>query len=114
MPWPHEGPRRECRGCKQEFPLTREHFGRHQHGRDGYHPHCRTCCRTRKKAQRAREAERRAGIRPPLPPGQLCDECCGLGHRRPFAGCPRCGLAYVLEPPVELVTRRAYEPAVAI
>jgi hypothetical protein len=105
--------RRECRTCKRKLPLNSENFGRHDHGRDGYHPHCRACCRVRKKAHRAARAARRAMNRPPLLPGQTCDECFDLGHRRPFAGCPRCKLAHVPLPPIELVTRRSYEAAIA-
>jgi hypothetical protein len=114
MPWRHEGPMRECKTCKRVLPLTREHFGLHDHGRDGFNPHCRVCYRLRKKAHRLAEQARRAQALPPLAPGQICDECCDLGHRRPAAGCPRCKLAYVPLPPVELVTRRSYEPAVAV
>jgi len=114
MPWRHDGPMRECRTCKRVLPLTGEHYGRHDHGRDGYHPHCRVCCRARKRAHRALQAARRAQACGPLAPGQICPECADLGHRRPLSGCPRCKLAHVPLPPVELVTRRSYEAAVAV
>lgn len=114
MPWHHEGPMRRCSTCKQVFPLTREHFGLHSHGRDGFSPLCRTCYRARHRRNRALQKARRAQGCVPLAPGQICDKCCGLAHRRPRRGCPRCKLAHVPLPPVELVTRRSYEPAVAI
>lgn len=104
---------RECRTCKRVMPLTRRHFGRHEHGRAGYHPHCLACCRARKRAQRAAQAARRAEPQRLLKPGQVCPECCGLGHRRPLGGCPCCKLAHVPLAPVELVTRRSYEASVA-
>ena len=114
MPWRHDGPMRECRTCKQKLPLTPEHFGRHDHGIDGFNPNCRPCYRARQRRHRARQAAQRTQAYAPLAPGQICDECFGLGHRRPFAGCPRCKLAHVPLPPVELVTRVSYEPVVAI
>lgn len=32
-----------------------------------------------------------------LPTGKMCPVCCGLPHRRPPTGCPRCGGAADLE-----------------
>jgi len=110
-------PLRQCRDCKRRLPLNREHFGLHPKCRGGFNLRCLPCLRASKRASaralrnlRARMALRHA----PLAPGQICPECFGLPHRRPFAGCPRCKLAHAPLPPVELVTRRSYEAPVAV
>lgn len=123
-PAPPRAPRppeleRTCLGCKGLFPLEVEHFARHASCRGGFSARCRDCVSLGKKATRlevtAAEAEaRRRELRGPLRPGQRCDECAGLSHRRPRAGCTRCKGAYAPLEPLELVTHRAYEPRVCV
>lgn len=101
---------RECHGIV--LPLTLEYFSPHRTGRNGWQPRCRVCIRAEKRAwKKAHDAAHPKALEP-LKAGERCRECEGMGHRRPAAGCPRCGLPYVPEPRVELVTHRTYERAV--
>lgn len=43
---PENAPQRQCRTCKQWFPLTSEYFYRCKDLRDGFHYHCKPCQRT--------------------------------------------------------------------
>ena len=109
--------RRMCRDCKRKLPLDREHFAVHANCLGGFNTRCLPCLRAAKRASARNLRALRARIKArsvPLAPGQICPECFDLGHRRPFAGCPRCKLAHVPLPPIELVTRRSWEPAVAV
>jgi hypothetical protein len=113
--------KKECRGCKRTFPLAPFYFARHPTCLYGYHSRCRECVLLGRGNEYGRSAEEREELRArkwraraPLKPGQRCDECCGMSHRRPQAGCPRCSLPYEPLPPLELVTHRSYEAAVPI
>ncbi len=113
--------KKQCRGCGRTFPLAPYYFARHATCLYGFHARCRECVLLGRKGERHASAEERAELswpayraRAPLRPGQRCDECCGMSHRRPADGCPRCSLPYEPLPPLELVTRRSYEPAVAV
>lgn len=99
---------RECRSCHITKPLNLVHFAHHRTGRNGWHPRCRKCQTEFGRAYRKMNP-RKAKPKPPLKTGQRCDECEGLAHRRPLAGCPRCRLAHVPEPKVEPVLRQFQE-----
>lgn len=99
--------KKQCRGCGRTFPLAPYYFARHATCAHGFHARCRECVMLGKKSEPDVVDER-----PALRPGQRCDRCCGMSHRRPKAGCPRCRAAYAPLPPVELVTRRSFERAV--
>jgi len=112
---------KECRGCGRTFPLAPFYFARHASCLHGFHARCRECVLLGKREGYGRTSEQQAELRwqayrarAPLRPGQRCDECCGMSHRRPPEGCPRCSAPYAPLPPVELVTHRSYEPAVAV
>jgi hypothetical protein len=102
---------RECRGCKRMLELTLANFAPHKTGRNGWQPKCRQCMTEFKRAWRKLNPRYRTEPKP-LKPGQVCDECFDLGHRRPADGCSRCRQPYESLPPIELVTRRSFERAV--
>lgn len=117
---------RTCLGCGRTMPLALHYFAHHSSCRGGFHARCRECVLLGKKADRGdweeswpvqwweARAVRQAMARPALKTGQRCEVCCGLSHRRPESGCPRCSAPYAPLPPLELVTHRSYEPAVAV
>lgn len=107
---------RRCMGCRRDLKMCPENFGPHKTGVGGYQPRCRKCMAASSRMHHKLRKEEIARIRalnaPPLKPGQICDHCFDLSHRRPLSGCPRCKLEFAPLAPVELVLYRNYERAV--
>jgi hypothetical protein len=108
---PTPEPFRLCSGpCGRMLELNSDNFPVHKTCRNGFNRRCRKCVIVANRISERRRSERVKKAKlltaPALKPGERCRACEGLAHRRPLAGCPRCGLPHVPEPKVEPVLRK--------
>lgn len=101
-------PARWCPDCKRTYARVckTDAFAPTGTPRNGARSaRCTLCMQRYKRAWRKADELRKAAA-VPFKPGDHCNVCEGLAHRRPLDGCPRCKLAYVPLPPVEPVLRK--------